>query len=140
MKKKKKNKGKKDNMSIEKENKNINIIKEPFYKKIELDENSYLLFVVGTIEFSIFINTNDKFRYELRGKSLKIYNYKPTIENTTSRYYLATENHILGIDRNIYDTIKKFLFQNNLKYTTEWDIIYEEYVWKIKEETEKEDQ
>ena len=127
-------------MSIEKENKNINIIKEPFYKKIELDENSYLLFVVGTIEFSIFININDKFRYELRGNSLKIYNYKPTIENTTSRYYLATENHILGIDRNIYDTIKKFLFQNNLKYTTEWDIIYEEYVWKIKEETEKEDQ
>ena len=127
-------------MINEKENDNINIIKEPFYKKIELDENSYLLFVVGTIEFSIFININDIFRYELRGKSLKIYNYKPTIENTTSRYYLATENHILGIDRNIYDTIKKFLFQNNLKYTTEWDIIYEEYVWKIKEETEKEDQ
>ena len=127
-------------MINEKENDNINIIKEPFYKKIELDENSYLLFVVGTIEFSIFININDKFRYELRGKSLKIYNYKPTIENTTSRYYLETENHYLGIDRNIYDTIKKFLFQNNLKYTTEWDIIYEEYVWKIKEETEKEDQ
>ena len=127
-------------MINEKENDNINIIKEPFYKKIELDENSYLLFVVGTIEFSIFININDKFRYELRGKSLKIYNYKPTIENTTSRYYLETENHYLGIDRNIYNTIKKFLFQNNLKYTTEWDIIYEEYVWKIKEETEKEDQ
>ena len=125
-------------MSIEKENKNINIIKEPFYKKIELDENSYLLFVVGTIEFSIFININDKFRYELRGKSLKIYNYKPTIENTTSRYYLATENHILGIDRNIYDTIKKFLFENNLKYTSEWNLIYEEYEWQIQEPKETE--
>lgn len=127
-------------MFNEKQNDNINIITEPKHISIELDENSYLLFIMGINKFTVFLKINDNLRLDFSGATLKIENHKPTIENTTDRYYLTIENHILGIDRNIYDTIKKFLFQNNLKYTTEWDIIYEEYVWKIKEETEKEDQ
>lgn len=127
-------------MFNEKENDNINIITEPIQKHIELDENSYLLFLITNQGFIVFLNINDKFKFDFSGKTLTIYNHKPTIENTTDRYYLTIENQLFGINRNIYDTIKKFLFENNLKYTTEWDLIYEEYEWKIQEKTEKEDQ
>lgn len=127
-------------MFNEKGNDNINIIKEPNHKKIEFDENSYLLFIIGIKEFTVYLNINDKFKFDFSGKTLTIYNRKPTIENTTDRYYLTIENQLFGINRNIYDAIKKFLFENNLKYTSEWDIVYEEYEWKIQEKTEKEDQ
>lgn len=127
-------------MFNEKENDNINIITEPIQKQIELDENSYLLFLITNYEFTVFLNIKDKFHFDFSGKNLKIYNHKPTIEDTTNRYYLTIENQVFGIDGNIYNTIKKILFQNNLKYTTEWDLTFEEYEWKIQEKTEKEDQ
>lgn len=134
------NKEKKDNMFNEKQNDNINIITEPKHISIELNENSYLLFIMGINKFTVFLKINDNLRLDFSGKTLTLCNYKPTIENTTNRYYLTIENQLFGIDRNIYDTIKKFLFENNLKYTTEWDLIYEEYEWKIQKKTEKEDQ
>jgi len=127
-------------MFNEKENDNINIITEPKHISIELNENSYLLFIMGINNFTVFLKINDNLRLDFWGKTLTLRNYKPTIENTTNRYYLTIEKQLFGIDRNIYDTIKKFLFQNNLKYTTEWDLTFEEYEWKIQEKTEKEDQ
>lgn len=125
-------------MFNEKQNDNINIITEPKHISIELDENSYLLFIMGINKFTVFLKINDNLRLDFSGATLKIENHKPTIENTTDRYYLTIENQLFGIDRNIYDTIKKFLFENNLKYTSEWDLIYEEYEWQIQEPKETE--
>lgn len=125
-------------MFTEKANDNINIITEPNQISIAFDETSYLLFIIGVDRFTIFLNISEKFRYDFSGATLKIENLKPTIENTTNRYYLTIENQLFGIDRNIYDTIKKFLFENNLKYTSEWNLIYEKYEWQIQEPKETE--
>ncbi len=133
-------------MFNEKENDNINIIENHIEKRIELGENSYLLLNILDFGFLLFLNINDQIQTLYSGKDLIIRHFK-TIYGEREEFYVLhikdgyrETDHSIHIDENIFQTLCNCLNEDKLKYSWYNDYELEEYVCKIQEKTEKEDQ
>ena len=125
---------------------NINYISKAIEKHIDLDENSYLYLLIANYGFTVFINVNCKFQTAFTGKTLRLHHLKAIFEERTDSYFLDIKDghnetpSSLHLDKKTYTTIRNCLIENDIKSTWDFDWDFEEFIYKIQEKTEKEDQ